>query len=74
MLVVNLLEEFGSSLRSRGAERLIFDRQARARLRRHFGAREGLRSIERWLKVYAIVGDDGRVVTVAHQYRRFMRP
>lgn len=73
--VVELLEYFGSSMRSgRGAERLFFDRAAVARLKRHLGGDRELNTVARWLRVYVVVGDDGRVVTVAHQHRRHRRP
>jgi hypothetical protein len=73
LTVVDLLHRFGSSMRCGGAERLFFDKRAMWRLRQHLGNRS-LKSLERWLRVYAVVGDDGLVVTVAHQSRRFRRP
>jgi hypothetical protein len=73
LMVVDLLERFGSSMRCGGADRLFFDKRATRRLKQHMGDR-GLKPVERWLRVYAVVGDDARVVTVAHQSRRFRRP
>jgi hypothetical protein len=72
-LVIELLERFGSCVRSCGADRLIFDKAAITRLRRHLGGDRGLRVIDRWLNVYAVIGDDGRFVTVSHQHRRIWR-
>jgi len=69
-LVVELLEEFGSVTRSGTAERLTFDKAARRRLVRHLGGERSLRMIEPWLHVYAVVGDSGRLITVAHGDRR----
>jgi hypothetical protein len=53
---------------------LFFDKAAKQRLKRYFGHTSGLRSIERWLNVYAVIGDNGRLVTVARRQRRFRRP
>ncbi|MGF3027382.1 hypothetical protein ACQVP2_31810 [Methylobacterium aquaticum] len=72
-LVVEYLEQFGSSMRCGGAERLFFDKESRRRLSRHVGGARGLRTIEQWLDVYVVVGDCGRIVTVAHRDRRFRR-
>lgn len=70
--VLDLLFAFGSSMRCKGAERLFFDKPARRRLMEFFG--RNLKAIERWLGVYAVVGDNGRLVTVAHQQGRYLRP
>ena len=72
-LVIELLEQFGSVVRSCGADRLIFDKAALKRLKRHLGGDRNLRLIERWLDVYAVISDDGCLVTVAHQTRRHWR-
>ena len=40
--VVNLLEEFGTEVRCRGALRLIFDKTAIKRLKFQFGGERGL--------------------------------
>ena len=73
LLVVELLEEFGTSVRTGCAERLLFDKAALKRLKRHLGGERGLRMVEPWLGVYAVVGDDGCLVTVAHQQHRHRR-
>jgi hypothetical protein len=46
-LVVDLLMQFGSSFRCGGAERLMFDKTAIRRLRRHLGGERGLKVVER---------------------------
>ena len=71
--LVELLERFGTSVRCNGADRLYFDKTAKRRLRQYFGGDRGLQTIERWLGVYAVIGDDGRVVTVAHAHARHRR-
>lgn len=73
LIVVGLLEEFGSTTRCRGAERLVFDKSARRRLEHHLGGRRGLRVIEPWLDVYAVISDGGHLITVAHDTRRVRR-
>lgn len=72
--VVDLLFMCGSSLRSHGADRLIFDKAAIRRLRRHLGGDRGIRLIDRWLNIYAVVANDGALITVAHQTRHHRRP
>jgi hypothetical protein len=71
--VVTLLEQCGSVIRCCGADRLIFDKAALKRLKRHLGGERNLRVIERWLDVYAVLGDDGQIITVAHQSGRHWR-
>jgi len=72
-LVVDLLMQFGSASRANGAERLTFDKTAIKRLRHHLGGDRGLKVVERWLGVYAVIGDNGFVVTAAHKKERFRR-
>jgi hypothetical protein len=68
--VVELLERCGSEMRCGKADRLFFDKAARKRLRHHLGGDRAMKHIDRWMGVYAIVGDDGSLVTVAHRSRR----
>jgi hypothetical protein len=71
--VVDFLLQFGSSFRCGGADRLMFDKAAIQRLRRHLGGDRGLKLLEGWLGVYAVVGDNGYLVTAAHKSGRFRR-
>lgn len=71
--VIELLHQFGSSVRCDGADRLIFDKAARKRLTSHFGHRRALRTMERWLRVYVVLGDSGAIVTVAYQTKHIRR-
>jgi hypothetical protein len=71
--ILELLEACGTSVRCNGADRLIFDKAARRRLTRHLGGERNLRVVEPWLGVYAVIGDDGVVVTVAHATGRHRR-
>lgn len=72
-MVVDLLMRFGSASRCDGAERFMFDKNARNRLRQHLGGDRGLKIIDRWLNVYVVIGDNGQVVTAAHKHRHFHR-
>lgn len=67
LFVVELLEEFGSASRCDGAERLTFDKAARQRVARHLGGPRSLHVIDRWLNVYAVISDNGRLVTASHR-------
>ena len=68
--VIELLETCGSEQRSGGADKLIFDKAARKRLKHYLGGARGIRMIEPWLKVYAVVGDNGCIITAAHTAKR----
>lgn len=72
-MVIDLLMQFGSASRCGGAERLMFDKSALKRLRRHLGRDRGLKLIDRWLNVYAVIGDNGQLITTAHKHRHFYR-
>lgn len=72
-MVIDLLMQFGSASRCGGAERFMFDKLALKRLRRHLGGDRGLKLIDRWLKVYAVIGDNGQLVTAAHKHSHFYR-
>ncbi|MBJ6124815.1 hypothetical protein JAO75_05265 [Microvirga sp. BT325] len=71
--VLEMLQQHGSAFRSRGAERLIFDKAAVSRMERAPDGRGIQRLIEPWLNVYAVLGDDGAIVTVARRTRRMLR-
>lgn len=68
--IIELLKRFGSEMRCGGAERLFFDKAARKGIEHHMGGHRSLRHVEPWLNVYAVIGDNGRLVTVAHRSRR----
>jgi hypothetical protein len=68
--ILDYLDSFGCSKRCGGSERMFFDKAARRRLAHHLGGEAALQPIERWLGVYAVVGDDGTVVTVGHRTKR----
>ncbi|WP_159351042.1 hypothetical protein [Roseomonas harenae] len=69
---IGLLLDYGTSVRVRGADSYFFDKAARRRLVEALGPMR-VKDCERFLSTFAIVGDDGRVVTVAHRTRRLRR-
>jgi hypothetical protein len=71
--VIELLDRFGASARCQGAEKVFFDKQSRKALRRHLGGARSLRLIEPWLDTYAVLSDEGVVVTVGHRQKRINR-
>jgi len=69
---LDLLLDFGSTARGRGADSFFFDKKARRRLTAAFDAKE-LRGFQPYLNAYAVVADDGAIITVAHRIRRVRR-
>jgi hypothetical protein len=69
---VDLLLEYGICTRSRGADRYFFDQAGRRRLQQDLGDLR-FREVERWLDIYAVVADDGTIITVAWRTRRLRR-
>jgi hypothetical protein len=69
---VELLISYGNSAPAGdGCELVFFDKAARARLFRDDPA--AAREAERLCRTYAVLGNDGAVVTVGHRYRRIHR-
>lgn len=71
--IIELLRDFGSAVRSNGADSHSFDKAARRCLASDLGE-PGLRLIERHRNVYAVFGDNGCLITAARRRRRFRRP
>lgn len=67
-----LLLDFGTSTRRRSADSFFFDRKARRRLAAVLDGPD-LRRAEKYLNAYAVVADDGRVITTARRTRRLRR-
>lgn len=72
-VILDFLAAYGSSLRCGGAEYLVFDKSARKRLKRQLGGGRSLRPLEPWLSTYAVVSDEGVIITVGHRTRRLWR-
>ena len=69
---IELLLDFGTSTRCRGAASFFFDHLARRRLAEELDDTK-LRRAERYLNAYAVVADDGSVITAARRCRRLRR-
>jgi hypothetical protein len=71
--VIESLLDFGHEIHDhRGSLICYFDRQARARLRAAWG-QSVYKRIEPHLDAYAVIGDNGDVITVGHRTRRISR-
>jgi hypothetical protein len=64
---LHLLLDYGTVHRSRGADRYYFDHASRQRALRQ----RALRGKEKLLNTYAVVADDGQVITVAWRTERW---
>lgn len=71
--VVDLIIDYGTTARLKGADSYSLTKEGRRQLRRELGD-ERFRSVERWLDTYAVIADDGRVITAAWRTRRLRRP
>lgn len=72
-LVLDLLCQFGASERCKDADKLFFDKQSRRQLKRYLGGERSLKLLEPWLNTYAVLGDDGKVVTAGQRQKRITR-
>ncbi|EGJ09056.1 hypothetical protein [Rubrivivax benzoatilyticus] len=69
-LVVDLVMRFGRRERAiGGAEKVFLDQRARRQVERYVGARF-VKTLERHLDVYLVVGEGDRVITAAHRLER----
>lgn len=68
----NLLWDYATSVRSKAADSLYFDRTARRRALAGLDS-TGLRNVERLLNAFAIIVDDGSLITIAWRTRRLRR-
>lgn len=69
---LDLLWEFAAAHRSHGADRLCFDARSRRRIRRALGG-DWMRRNERLLDAFAVIADDGAVITAGWRTRRLHR-
>lgn len=71
-IVIDLLDQFGArEPAGEGAWKLFFDKAARRRFRAYAGQLAS--SLEQHLDVYAVIAQDGNVITVAHRIDRINR-
>ncbi len=71
--IADLLLQFGSTMRHDGAETAYFDKASRKFVRGYVGE-QLFRQIEAKLDVYAVIGESGKIVTLAHRSKRLKRP
>ena len=73
LTTLNSLLDYGAQSHDhRGATIVFFDKKARTRLLRDSG-RAAYRIMEKQINAYAVVGNDGSVVTVGHRNKRIPR-
>jgi len=71
--VLDRLLEFGKVAHDHhGGEVIFFNKQARQRLRRDLPS-DDYRALERYFNAYAVIGNDGEVVTVGRRWKRIPR-
>jgi len=71
-MLIDLLLQFGSEERaSGGVRKIFFDKSARRRLQAYVGPLT--RMLEEHLDIYAVVGEDTKVVTVGYRTTRIPR-
>lgn len=69
---IDPLLDYATSTRSCRADKFFFDRAARKWTQDEFDLAE-IRRVARYLNAYAVVGDDGALITVAGRTRRIRR-
>lgn len=60
-------------MRHNGAETVYFDKSSRKHVRSYLGE-QVFKRIEEKLDVYAVIGEGGKIVTIAHRSKRLKRP
>lgn len=70
---LDLLLIYGQRTRSNGADIVYLNRSSRHALERDVGRKEYAKLAGK-LRIYAVVGDDGSVITAGHRFKRIPRP
>jgi len=70
----SLILDYGTRVRSHGADLVMLDKAARKRISREVGGDRGMRVFERWMNSYLVVSDNGLIITTARRTRRVKRP
>jgi hypothetical protein len=73
-LIASLLLDYGTTMRHEGADVVYVDKAARKRIQEAIGGSRNIGMVERWLNSYAVVDNDGRIITVARRRQRLKRP
>jgi len=67
--VIDLVLDYGRTIRRRGADVYLLGRKERQRLAVRIGS-DALKALERKLRAYVVVGNDGRAITCGWRIRR----
>lgn len=70
--ILELLLAFGKESRTAKGSICFFDKHARSRLMKVLPEAESS-NINRYLHCYLVEGDDGKIITVGHRYKRIRR-
>ena len=71
-MLLDLLLQFGTKEKaSGGTEKMYFDKSSRRKISAYAGSLAGM--LERYLDIYAVIGNEGNVVTVGHRLERVKR-
>ena len=71
-MLIDLLLQFGSSEKAgSGACKIFFDKADRRRVKAYAGT--FARLLDEHLDLYAVVGEDGQIITVGHRLERIQR-
>ena len=70
--LLDLLTEHGEAVRGGNAVIYYFNDKRRARVKHHVGD-EVYKAVADRLNIYAVVSNDGEIITVGHHYRRMYR-
>ena len=71
--ILDVIQDYGISTRSHGAERFYLDKNGRRELHRAFRRSPLLKRYERYLNVYVVISDGGTVITAGRRNKRFKR-
>ena len=71
--VLEIIQDFGTSSRSRGADRFYLNKESRRELQRRFRRSPLLKHYERYLNIYVVISDGGTVITASRRTKRFKR-
>lgn len=72
-LFESLVLDYGTRIRSRGADVVFLDKAAKKRIREAVGGERGMRLFDRYLSQYLVVNDEGRIITTGYRTKRLNR-
>jgi hypothetical protein len=71
-MAVDLLMQFGAETRTHGGYHYYFNKKSKKFVKSYFG-QLGCKELESLLNVYAIVSDDGTLITTGHRTSRIKK-